>query len=204
MGIRTPATTLRRFWTMLAHQHGGLWQATSLANALGISSPAVARYLDLLCDLFVVRRLTPYVVNVKKRLVKSPKIYLRDSGLLHALLGIKDLDQLLGHPIAGVSFEGMVIEQLIAAMPAGFEACFYRTSAGAELDLLLVPPSGPPLAFEIKNSLTPRVTTGFRTALADLGVEKAWVVYPGSETWSLDETTTVLPLSRIGDIPLSQ
>ena len=142
LGIRVPATMLRRFWTMTAHHHGNLWNASAIANALGVSSPAASRYLDILCDTFIVRQLAPFSGNLKKRLVKSPKVYVRDSGLLHALLGIHNHEQLQGHPVVGASWEGMVIEQILAILPTGVESYFYRTSAGAEVDLLLVPRRG--------------------------------------------------------------
>ena len=137
LGPRVPAETLRRFWTMLAHQQGGLFNAARLAGALGVSGQTVGRYLDLMTDLLLVRRLAPWSSNEGKRLVRSPKVYLRDSGLVHALLGLCGLDSILGHPVAGASWEGMVIENLVAAASPGGAAFFYRTSAGAELDLLL-------------------------------------------------------------------
>lgn len=197
LGIRVPATTLRRFWTMIAHHHGNLWNASAIANALGVSSPAASRYLDILCDTFIVRQLAPYSANVKKRLVKSPKIYVRDSGLLHALLGIHGHEQLQGHPIAGASWEGMVIEQILAILPAGIQPFFYRTSAGAEVDLLLVPRSGSPIAVEIKHSLSPKVSKGLRCVMDDLACERGYIVYSGTEAYQIATRVTALPITML-------
>jgi predicted AAA+ superfamily ATPase len=193
---------LRRFWTMTAHHHGNLWNASAIANALGVSSPAASRYLDILCDTFIVRQLAPFSANVKKRLVKSPKIYVRDSGLLHALLGIHSHEQLQGHPVVGASWEGMVIEQILAILPAGIEPFFYRTSAGAEVDLLLVPRSGSPIAVEIKHSLSPKVSIGLRSVMDDLQCERGFIVYSGNETYQMTPRITALPVTLLNDLAL--
>lgn len=183
LGPRIPATTLRRFWTMLAHLQGGLLNLSQLAGSLGVDGKTAASYLDLMQDLLLVRRLPPYHANIGKRLVKSPKVYVRDSGLLHALLRIDDREQLLGHPITGASWEGFVIETLIGAAPARTRAYFYRTSGGAEIDLLLDLPHGRVWAVEIKRGSAPALGRGFRNALADIKPERAFVVYSGDERY---------------------
>lgn len=184
LGPRIPAETLRRFWTMLAHTHGQPLNAARLAAALGVSGQTIARYLDLLVDLLLVRRLPPYAANVGKRLVRSPKVYLRDSGLAHALLDVETLDDLLAHPVAGASWEGLVIESLIGA--AGTARCsFYRTAAGAEIDLIVEGRRGRRLAVEVRRSLAPVVGKGFRIGCEDLKVSAAAVVYPGAERFPL-------------------
>ena len=189
LGPRIPAETLRRFWTMLAHHQGGLLNAASLARGLGVDGKTVAAYLDLLVDLLLVRRLPSWHRNTGKRLVKAPKVYVRDSGLVHALLGIGDREELLGHPVAGGSWEGSVIESLIACAPEGADAHFYRTSAGAEIDLLLTLPGqrGRPWAIEIKRSLAPTLERGFHLACEDVQPVQKWVVYAG---------TTRFPIAR--------
>lgn len=200
LGIRIPATMLRRFWTMIAHHHGNLWNASAIANALGVSSPTASRYLDILCDTFIVRQLAPFSANLKKRLVKSPKVYVRDSGLLHALLGIHNHEQLQGHPVVGASWEGMVIEQILSIVPPGHEPYFYRTSAGAEVDLLLVPRSGSPIAVEIKHSLSPKVSNGLRSVMDDLKCERGFIVYPGNEAYPITPIITVLPVTMLKNL----
>lgn len=176
-GLRIPAETLRRFWTMLAHEQGGLLNAAKLAGNLGVSGQSVARYLDLLVDLMLVRRLQPWHANAGKRLVKSPKVYIRDSGHVHALLGIETIEDLLGHPVVGGSWEGFCIEALIAAAPRGTEASFYRSSAGAEIDLILKFPRGQTWAIEIKRTTSPKVTRGFHIAVEELEVSERILVY---------------------------
>lgn len=183
LGPRVPAETLRRFWTMLAHLQGGPLNAARIAAGLGISGQTVARYLDLFVDLMLVRRLPPWSANIGKRLVRAPKVYVRDSGLLHALLGIRDREALAGHPAAGPSWEGWVIETLIQAAPAGTEAFFYRTARGAEIDLVLVLPDRRLAAFEIKRSLAPKLERGFHEACKDLAPALRFLVYPGSERY---------------------
>ena len=176
-GLRIPAETLRRFWTMLAHDQGGLLNAARLAAGLGVSGQSVARYLDLLVDLMLVRRLPPWHANVGKRLVKSPKVYIRDAGLTHALLGLETREALLGHPVVGGSWEGFCIENLIAAAPRGTEASFYRSSAGAEIDLILKLPDHRLWAIEVKRTTAPKVTRGFHIAADGLGVAERLLVY---------------------------
>ena len=180
LGPRVPAETLRRFWTMLAHQQGGLLNAASIARGLAVDGKTVASYLDLLVDLLLVRRLPPWHANIGKRLVKSPKVYIRDSGIAHSLLGLRDLEDLLGHPGVGGSWECCVVESLIAAAPEGTQSHFYRTSGGAEIDLLLTLPGGAQWAIEIKRSLTPKVDRGFHEACADLSPERRLVVFAGA------------------------
>lgn len=199
LGPRIPAETLRRFWTMLAHHQSGLLNASEFARALGVDGKTVASYLDLLVDLLLVRRLQPWHANVGKRLVKSPRVYVRDSGLVHALLGIGTLEDLLGHPVAGASWEGFVIETLIAAAPEGFEPYFYRTSAGAEIDLLLRSPDGRIWVVEIKRSLAPKVERGFHSACEDLKPTRRILVYPGQETYDIRDGITVMPLKAAAE-----
>jgi hypothetical protein len=195
LGPRIPAETLRRLWTMLAHQQGGLLNAAALARALAVDGKTVAAYLDLLVDLLLVRRLSPWHANVRKRLVKSPKVYVRDCGLVHALLGIGDREALLAHPVAGGSWEGLAIESLIASAPEGTEPHFFRTSAGAKIDLLLKLP-GPrrPWAIEIKRGLAPKLERGFHAACDTVQPERRLVVYGGAEPFPLAEGVEATPL----------
>lgn len=195
LGPRIPAETLRRLWTMLAHQQGGLLNAAALARALAVDGKTVASYIDLLVDLLLVRRLPPWHGNVRKRLVKSPKVYVRDSGLVHALLGVGDLEALLAHPVAGASWEGLAVESLLSAAPLGTEAYFYRTAAGAEIDLLLkLPGHRRPWAVEIKRGLAPRIERGFRLAREDVKPERCFVVYSGLERFPLAEGVEAIAL----------
>ncbi|SLN39564.1 ATP-binding protein [Oceanibacterium hippocampi] len=185
-GRRIPAETLRRLWTMLAHGQGSLLNASRLASGLSVTSPTVTAYIDLLVDLLLVRRLRPFHANVGKRLVKSPKIYVRDSGLVHALLGIADYNALAGHPVVGPSWEGFVIENLLAVAPPRTEASFYRTSAGAEIDLLLELPGDSGLwAVEIKRGLSAKPGKGFHNARQDLAPARCFVVHGGEERYPL-------------------
>ncbi|MDA1079935.1 MAG: ATP-binding protein [bacterium] len=186
-GPRIPAQTLERLWTMLAHTQGGLLNASKLATSLSISGQTVARYIDLLTDLLLVRRLEPFHANIQKRLVKSPKVYVRDSGLVHALLGIPNHNILAGHPVVGTSWEGFVIETLIAAAPQGTKSHFYRTTAGAEIDLLLELPDGKLCGIEIKRSLAPKLEKGFHHARTDLHLTRSFVVYSGQDRYPLAE-----------------
>ena len=196
--MRIPSETLARLWTMLAHEQGGLLTISKLARSLSISAPAVTRYVDVLSSLLLVRRLPPFVGNVRKRLVKSPRVYIRDSGLLHALLDIEDFHALAGHPVAGPSWEGFVIENLLAAAHPRTRAGFYRTAAGAEIDLVLeVPGFRRPLAIEIKRGLAPSLGKGFHSAHADLAPERAFVVYAGSERYPVGESTEVIGLPEM-------
>ena len=193
-GIRVPAETLRRFWTMLAHRQGGIFNASRFAASMDVSAPSIKRYVDLLADLMLVRRLPPYFANVGKRLVKAPKVYIRDSGLLHTLLGLATFDDVLSHPVAGPSWEGFAIENLISAAPFGATPWFYRTRAGAEIDLLLQLPNQQLWAIEIKRSSAPRTSRGFELAANDLGVSNRILVYPGDEEFPLSGETTTAPL----------
>jgi predicted AAA+ superfamily ATPase len=185
LGPRIPAETLRRLWTMLAHQQGGLLNAAALARALAVDGKTVASDLDLLVDLLLVRRLSPWHGNVRKRLVKAPKVYVRDSGLVHALLGVGDREALLSHPVAGGSWEGLAIESLIAAAPMGTDASFFRTSAGAEIDLLLkLPGQRKPWAIEIKRGLAPQIERGYHLACNEVRPQRRVVVYGGGERFA--------------------
>ena len=196
-GRRIPAQTLERLWTMLAHSQGQLLNASKLAGSLAVSSPTVTTYIDLLSDLLLVRRLPPLYVNVRKRLVKSPKVYVRDSGIVHALLGIASHDALIGHPVAGASWEGFVIENLLARAPAGTTASFYGTRSGAEMDLVLEFPGGGTWAIEVKLGLAPRVTRGFHGACEDIAPTSAFVVYAGSERYPLAANVEVIGLREL-------
>lgn len=185
LGPRIPAETLRRLWTMLAHEQGQLLNASKLASSMAVSGQTVARYLDLLADLMLVRRLRPWTVNEGKRLVRSPKVYVRDSGLVHAMLGLQTFDDVLGHPVVGGSWEGWVIENLLAVTPQGTQAYFYRTSAGAELDLVLELPKRERWAVEIKRSSAPSVSKGFHVAAADIRATRRFVVHSGADSFPL-------------------
>lgn len=197
-GPRIPAETLRRLWTMLAHQQGGLLNAAALASALAVDGKTVARYLDLLVDMLLVRRLPPWHRNVSKRLVKSPKVYVRDCGLVHALLSIGDMESLLAHPVAGASWEGMAIESLIAAAPAGTEASFYRTAAGAEFDLVLqLPGQRQPWAVEVKRGLAPKLGRGFHAAADAVQPQRCFVVYSGAERFQLAPGVEAIALADL-------
>ncbi len=197
LGPRIPAETLRRFWTMLSHVQGGLLNAAQLAGSLAVDGKTVARYLDLLVDLLLVRRLPPLHVNIAKRLVKSPKIYVRDSGLVHTLLGLDHRDAVLGHPVAGRSWEGFVLENLLAATPPRVAASFYRTAAGAEIDLVLNMPGGERWAIEIKSGLAPTLRKGFHHAREDLKPERTFVVYSGEESYSMGDGIEAISLNDL-------
>lgn len=197
LGSRLPAETLRRFWTMLAHRQGSPFNGSDLARSLGVSGDTTGRYLDLMVDLLLVRRLEPWVSNAGKRLVKSPRVYVRDSGLVHALLGLGDLDALLGHPVAGPSWEGFVIENLISAAGDRASASFYRSAGGAEVDLVLDWPGGPRWAIEVKRSLSPRVGRGFHSAAEDISPDKRFVVYPGEERYPVSGEVEAVGLREL-------
>ncbi len=197
LGPRIPAETLRRLWTMFAHHQGGLLNAAQIARGLGVSATTVAHYLDLMVDLLLVRRLAPRLPNVGKRLVRSPKVYVRDSGLVHALLGLADKEALLGHPAVGPSWEGMAIENLLVAGGHRVQGSFYRTSHGAEVDLVLTWPGGEEWAVEIKRSLAPTPERGFHSALADLAPRRALVVYPGAESYRLAPSVEAIGLAEL-------
>jgi uncharacterized protein len=201
LGITTPQETLRRFWKMCAHLHGQVLNASQLGLALGgISTTSVKRYVDWLTDSFMLRRLPPYLVNVGKRLVKSPKIYIRDSGILHSLLGIHSLDDLSANPIAGFSWEGSIIEQVLGQLPASSNYGFYRTATGAEMDLV-VEQSDKRVGYEVKLSVAPKPTKGFWNACEDLGLHKVFIVAPVQNAYPLAENVEVIPPEMIGSGP---
>ena len=181
---------------MLAHEQGGLLNAAKIAAGLGVSGQSVARYLDLLVDLMLVRRLSPWHTNAGKRLVKSPKVYIRDAGLAHALLGLETVEALLGHPVVGGSWEGFCIENLIAAAPRGTEASFYRSSAGAEIDLILKLPDQALWAIEVKRTTSPKVTRGFHIAADELGVAERLLVYAGDRDAPGQGALRAMPLDQ--------
>lgn len=187
-GPRIPAETLERLWTMLAHGQGMLLNASRLAAGLSLTAPTVTKYIDLLVDMLLVRRLQPLHANVGKRLVKSPKVYVRDSGLVHALLGIEDYNELAGHPVVGTSWEGFVIENLLSVVPGRTQASFYRTAAGAEMDLVLdMPGRAGRWAIEIKRALSAKPGKGFYQACEDIEPNNSFVVYAGAERYPVSE-----------------
>lgn len=196
-GPRIPAETLERLWTMLAHGQGTMLNASRLAAGLAVSAPTVTSYIDLLVDLLLVRRLRPWHGNLGKRLVKSPKIYVRDSGLAHALLGIATSIELAGHPVVGSSFEGHVVENLLAAAPERTAASFYRTAAGAEMDLVLDLPGSSRWAIEIKRGLAPRLTHGFHQTRADLRPQRSFIVHSGTDRWPMADGVEAIGLSEL-------
>lgn len=199
-GPRIAAETLRRFWAMLAHNQGGQLNIAQLARNLGVDAKTAASYIDLLTDLLLVRRLPSWRANVGKRLVKSPRVYVRDSGLVHALLAVGDMETLLSHPVLGASWEGYVIENLFAVAPDGAEGHFYRASGGTEIDLLLGFPDESMWAIEIKRSLSPRPERGFHSACSDLKPARKFVVYPGAETYPLSNDVQAIPLSGLAGL----
>lgn len=201
LGVAIPEPTLRRFWTMAAHYHGQIWNAAEFARALGTNQGTARRYLDVLAGAFVVRALPPWFENLKKRQVKAPKIYVRDTGLLHTLLGLAQDDELAGHPKVGASFEGFVIEQLLAAFTTS-NAYFWATHAGAEIDLLIIR-GGRRYGFECKLADAPGTTKSMRVAAADLGLDHLWIVYPGDEAYPLDDRISVLPVRDVPDLAAS-
>lgn len=196
-GPRIPAETLERLWIMLAHSQGQLLNASRLAASLSVTAPTVSSYIDLLTDLLLVRRLQPLHANTKKRLVKAPRIYVRDSGITHALLGIADYNQLSGHPVFGTSWEGFVIENLLSVAPDRTAASFYRTSAGAEIDLVLDLPGGKRWAVEIKSGLAPKLEKGFYNALEDVKPDRSFVVYAGSDRYPITKDTDAISLTEL-------
>ncbi len=200
LGPRIPATTLRRLWTMLAHAQGGLLNQSQLAASLAVNGRTVARYVDVLCDLMLVRRLPAWHGNAGKRLVRAPKVYVRDSGIAHALLGLDSLESVLGHPVAGASWEGLVIEQLLAAAPQA-KASFYRTSHGAEADLVMELRHGESWVIEIKRSSAPALSRGFHQAATDVGAKRKLLVAPVGEPYTLRDGTLVLnPLAAVTEL----
>lgn len=195
-GPRIPAATLERLWTMLAHNQGQLLNASRLAASLSVTAPTVSGYIDLLCDLLLVRRLPPLLTNTQKRLVKSPRVYIRDSGLTHALLGIESYNQLLGHPVTGASWEAFVIENILTVVSDTAKPSFYRTAAGAEMDLVLHLPRNKRWAIEIKRGLEPKPGKGFFQARDDLAPESSFVVYAGTDRYPIDAATEAIGLTE--------
>lgn len=194
LGPRIPAFTLERFWTMLAHNQGGIVNASQLARNLEVSSVTVGRYLDLMADLLLVRRLQPWTFNVGKRLVKAPKVYIRDSGITHALLNIANYNDLLGHPVVGTSWEGFVIENILSVSSRSAIPFYYRTSGGAEIDLVLEFSGKEKWAIEIKRSSAPSLSKGFHSPCADIKPERSYVVYAGKDKFPLGDGITAIPL----------
>ena len=197
LGPRIPANMLRRLWTMLAHSQGGLLNIAKLASNLDVAAPTAKRYVELLEDLLLIRSLRPWSGNVGKRLVKAPKIYIRDSGLTHALLNLLSLDDVLGHPVIGASWEGFVIENLLSCLPAGTTAWFYRTAAGAEIDLVLEKNSKKKYAIEIKRSLAPALSKGFHLGCEDIEATHRFIVYPGTERYLVTKEVTAISLREM-------
>jgi hypothetical protein len=197
LGLRLPAPTLRRFWMMLAHYHGQLWSAAELGRAFGVAHTTVQRYLDILSATFMVRQLSPWHENLAKRQIKTPKLYIRDSGLLHALLGLRTSKEIEVHPKAGASWEGFALEAVVARLGARPEECFFwGTHSGAGLDLLVVR-GGRRLGFEFKRTTAPAVTRSMRAALADLGLERLYVVHAGARSLPLAPKITALALAAL-------
>jgi len=192
LGVALPPETMRRLWTMVAHYHGRIWNAAQFARSLGVTEPTVRRYLDVLAGTHMVRVLQPWYVNLRKRQVKAPKVYLRDSGLLHAFLGLRTMADLQGHPMVGASWEGLVLEQLFA-LTRSRDLFFWATHGGAELDMVLTV-NGKTYGVECKYADAPGTTRSMHVAIADLGLEHLFVVYPGSQEYRLAETITALPL----------
>lgn len=197
LGPRIPAETLRRFWTMLAHNQGQTFNAASFAKGLEVKGITTGRYLDLMVDLLLVRRLASWTSNSRKRLVKASKTYVRDSGICHALLGIKTLDELLGHPVVGGSWEGFVIENIISSLPRYASYGYYRTAGGAEIDFVIDLGNQELWAIEIKRSLAPTVSKGFHMACEDLKPHKKFIVYAGDERFPLAKDVEVISLRDI-------
>jgi predicted AAA+ superfamily ATPase len=196
LGLRLPAATLQRFWSMVAHYHGQTWNASEIGRSLGVSDVSTRRYLDVLAGAFMVRQLQPWHENLKKRQVKTPKVYVRDSGILHALLGLESYREVIGHPKCGASWEGFALEEVLCSL-APREAYFWAVHGQAELDLLVLS-MGRRLGFEFKFADAPRVTRSMRTALADLGLHRLFVVYPGSRRYELADNVTAVPLLDVG------
>jgi predicted AAA+ superfamily ATPase len=195
LGISIPSETLRRFWTMIAHYHGRVWNAAQFARSMGTSEITARRYLDILAGAYMVRVLPPWFENLRKRQVKAPKIYIRDSGIFHALLQLENLSDIQGHPMLGSSWESFALEHVVGAFN-NRDIYFWATHAGAELDLFVMS-KGKRYGFEFKYADAPGTTRSMRTAINDLSLEHLWVVYPGKEEYALDETISVIPVSGI-------
>lgn len=196
LGFVVPAALLRNLLSMLAHHHGSLLNASALANSLGVTQPTVSKYLELLEASFLIRRLPPYFSNLGKRLIKSPKLYIRDSGLLHHLLRVTDMEQLRGNPAIGASWEGYAIEQIMREAPEFSDFYFYRTQNGAEVDLLILGPKGNMAALEIKFSVSPNISKGFYQSLDDLKPKYRYVITPGGESFSRSDGLRICPLKE--------
>ena len=195
LGIRIPAQSLRRFWVMLAHLQGQIWNAADLARSLGSKEDTARRYMDVLAGAFMVRQLSPWFENVGKRLVKAPKVYIRDSGILHALLGLRDLTQVQSNPKLGGSWEGFALEQVIRLAGAERESYFYKTYAGAELDLLVMR-GGKRYGFEFKYADAPGTSKSMHSVMTDLKLDRLWVIYPGEGRYPLTDRMEALPLAK--------
>ena len=193
LGIKIPPLQLEQFWEMLSHLNGQVWNASLIGKNFGLSSPTIKSYLSILESTYMLRQLYPYSVNLKKRLVKTPKVYIRDTGILHSLLGIPSMERLFGHPVLGASYEGWVIEQVCSSLNERTRHYFYRTHAGAEIDLLLETPDEL-IAVEIKRSLSPSVSRGFYEAVKDLNIESKFIIYPGEERYTIKNNIDVISI----------
>lgn len=200
LGIRVPTPQIRRFMEMAACTHGQIWNHNKIAASMGVSNPTVHHYMDILTETFILRQLQPYAANIKKRLVKSPKVYFRDSGLLHSLLNIRNINELSGHPSLGASWEGFVVEQILALLPAGWQSFYYRTHAGSEMDLFLIGPKNRRIAVEIKYGLNPALTRGFKEAFSDLRCTQGFMVFPGKDSYPLSTKIRALPITELPNI----
>jgi predicted AAA+ superfamily ATPase len=200
LGISIPASAMRRFWTMLAHYHGQTWNASELARSMGLSDKTVRSYLDILTGTFMVRQLQPWFENIKKRQVKAPKIYFRDSGLLHSLLSLYDSSSLAGHPKVGSSWEGFALEQFLQTIQPS-QSYFWATHSGAEIDLFFLH-QGHRYGVEVKYNEAPPVTKSMRIALDNLNLDKMWIIYPGKHVYPVDDKILVCPLDHISDLKL--
>ena len=199
LGITVPATTMRRFWTMVAHYHGGRWNAAEIARSLGVSAPTVNSYLDMLVDSLLVRKLTPWFENLKKRQVKAPKVYLTDTGLLHSLLRLDTESALLGHPGSGGSWEGFAMDEVVRILSVDWEDCHYwATHRGAEIDLLVFD-GGRRIGVEFKRTSAPGMTRSMYSALADLKLDRIFVIVPGRDRFRLHERVEAVGLRRACD-----
>lgn len=194
MGPQVPAARMKRFWTMLAHYHGGQINLSELGKSLEVSHTTIKSYLDILTDFYMVRQIQPWAGNIKKRLVKSPKIYLRDTGILHKLLNIADFESLLGHPVVGTSWEGFVAENIITGLSNKWQYSYYRTTTQTEIDLVLEGPDNAIWAIVIKRSAAPALSKGFHTAREDIGATHKFVVYTGTERFPMSNNTEVIGL----------
>lgn len=197
LGPRIPSETIRRFWTMLAHNQGQIFNAADIARGLDVKGITVSRYLDLMVDLLLVRRLRPWTVNIGKRLIKAPKTYIRDSGLCHALLGISNMDSLLGSPVVGGSYEGFIIENVLQNLPYNTSFGYYRTAGGAEIDLVISWADGELWAIEIKLNRSPQVSKGFHMACNDLKPQKKFLIYSGKDQYPIGNGITVISLREM-------